>query len=93
MAFSETNPCLVYRCLSLSPDERLPGDIVSFIHGSDSLFFRTYDAGEDGEQSMSHVGMNYRGGRPGFVRIRPSDGRTLVIPDYSIMLTTSDALD
>ncbi|KAF8428411.1 hypothetical protein L210DRAFT_3564313 [Boletus edulis BED1] len=84
MAFSETNPRVVYRCLNLSPDERLPDDIVSFIHGSDALFFGTYyDAGEDGEQFLSHVGMNHRGGRPGFARIRPSDGRTLVIPDYS----------
>lgn len=27
--------------------------------------------------------MNARSGLPGFIRVRPSDGRTLVIPDYS----------
>lgn len=27
--------------------------------------------------------MNARGGLPGFLRVRPSDGRTVVIPDYS----------
>lgn len=30
----------------------------------------------------SHLGMNHRGGRPGFVRVH-SDGRTLVLQDYS----------
>jgi hypothetical protein len=27
--------------------------------------------------------MNQRGGLPGFIRVLPSDGRTLVLPDYS----------
>jgi len=27
--------------------------------------------------------MNHRGGLPGFVRVRPSDGRTVVLPDFS----------
>lgn len=27
--------------------------------------------------------MNSRGGLPGFVRVKPSDGKTIVIPDYS----------
>lgn len=27
--------------------------------------------------------MNARGGLPGFIRVRPSDGRTVVLPDYS----------
>ncbi|KAG8214287.1 hypothetical protein J3R82DRAFT_7426 [Butyriboletus roseoflavus] len=82
--FSDTHPRVVYRRLDLSSDERLPEDVISFIHGSDTLFLGTYyDAGKDGERLSSHVGMNQRGGKPGFARVRPSDGRTLVIPDYS----------
>ena len=27
--------------------------------------------------------MNQRGGRPGFIRVVPSDGRTVILPDYS----------
>jgi hypothetical protein len=38
---------------------------------------------EDRERFPSHVGMNHRCGKVGFARVRPSDGRTLVIPDYS----------
>lgn len=88
MPFSDTHPRVMYRHLDLSPDERLPEDVISFIHGSDTLFLGTYyDAGEDGERFSSHVGMNQRGGKPGFARVRPSDGRTLVIPDYSGMST------
>ena len=30
-----------------------------------------------------HAGMNARSGLPGFIRVSPSDGRTVVLPDYS----------
>ena len=91
--FSATHPRVVHRRLDLSPNERLPEEVVSFIHDSDTLFLGTYyDAGDDAERFPSHVGMNHRGGKPGFARIQPSDGRTLVIPDYSGMPITRDAL-
>ena len=91
--FSDTHPRVVYRCLDLSVNERLPEDVISFIHGSDTLFLGTlYNAGEDADRYPSHVGMNQRGGNPGFARIQPSDGRTLVIPDYSGISTPRDTL-
>ena len=94
VSISDTHPRVVYRRLDLSPDERLPDDVVSFIHGSDTLFLGThYNAEEDGEQFLSHVGTNQRGGKPGFARILPSDGRTLVIPDYSGTSTAPGVLD
>jgi ferredoxin-NADP reductase len=34
-------------------------------------------------QFPSHAGMNARSGLPGFLRVSPSDGRTIVLPDYS----------
>ncbi|KAF9222801.1 hypothetical protein BS17DRAFT_782595 [Gyrodon lividus] len=83
--FPDTRPRIVYRRLEMSPDERLPDDVISFIHESDTLFIGTYYRAEeeDRERFPSHVGMNHRGGKPGFARVQPSDGRTLVIPDYS----------
>lgn len=81
---TDTHPHVVYRRLDLAPNERLPDDVISFIHSLDTLFLGTYyDAGEHSERFPSHVGMNQRGGKPGFARVRPSDGQTLVIPDYS----------
>ncbi|KAH0826279.1 hypothetical protein J3R83DRAFT_5751 [Lanmaoa asiatica] len=82
--FADTHPRVVYRRLDLSPDERLPDDVISFIRGSDTLFLGTYyDAGVEGGRFPSRVGMNQRGGKPGFARVRTSDGRTVVLPDYS----------
>ena len=94
VSFSDTHPRVVYRRLDLLPNERLPEDVIPFIHGSDTLFLGTlYNAGEDGERFPSHVGMNQRGGRSGFARVQPSDGRTLVIPDYSGTSTARDILN
>jgi hypothetical protein len=49
------------------------------------VFFGTTYAAPSSEASKfpSHLGMNQRGGRPGFLRVVPSDGRTVVLPDYS----------
>lgn len=81
--FPDTHPHLVYWHLDLSPDERIPEDVITFIHNSNTLFLGTFYDPEDDKQYPSHVGMNQRGGRPGFARVQPSNGRTLVIPDYS----------
>ena len=69
----------------MSPEDRLPDDMIELILNSDTVFLGTsYDAAEsDKDRYPSHVGMNVRSGRPGLVRVRPSDGRTLVLPDYS----------
>ena len=51
---------------------------------TDTIFIgSTYVARtEDEARFPSHVGQNQRGGKPGFVRVR-SDGKTVVVPDYS----------
>lgn len=69
----------------MSPDERLPAELIEFILRADTVFLGTsYSAStEDRLRYPSHVGMNARGGLPGFIRVRPSDGRTLILPDYS----------
>ncbi|KDQ51250.1 hypothetical protein JAAARDRAFT_140537 [Jaapia argillacea MUCL 33604] len=81
----QTSPNTVYRKTDLSDADRLPQDVIDFIHESDTVFLGTsYKAlPQDQTKFPSHVGMNQRAGRPGFIRVRPSDGRTVVLPDYS----------
>ena len=64
---------------------RLPDTIIEFILQSDTVWLGSsyVSREEDRERYPSHVGTNARGGRPGFVRVLPSDGRTIVLPDYS----------
>lgn len=71
----------------MDPGERLPNVIVDFILQSDTVFLgTTYRARkEDSDQFPSHVGMNQRGGRQGYIRVMPSDWRTVILPDYSGM--------
>ncbi|KAF8990474.1 hypothetical protein BDQ17DRAFT_1333457 [Cyathus striatus] len=73
---------IVYDFPNLHSDTSLPDEIISFIHASDTVFLgSTYSASPaDAELYPSHVGMNHRGGRPGFVR---ASGRNVYIPDYS----------
>ena len=65
--------------------DRLPQDAIDLIICADTVFLGTaYNASLGDEESYpSHVGMNQRGGRAGFIRVLPSDGRTVVLPDYS----------
>lgn len=69
----------------MNPEERLPDVVVDFILQSDTVFLgTTYKARkEDSDRFPSHVGMNQRGGRQGYIRVTPSDGRTVILPDYS----------
>ena len=80
-----TSPKILDRNIHLLPTDRLPEATISFIHDSDTVFLGTsYVAtAEDGLLFPSHLGMNQRGGRPGFMRVSPSDGRTVVLPDFS----------
>ncbi|KAJ6625412.1 hypothetical protein B0H10DRAFT_2161916 [Mycena sp. CBHHK59/15] len=80
-----TAPSVAYHRLHLSPGDRLPDEAISFITASDTVFFgTTYKAQvKDSMRFPSHLGMNQRGGRAGFIRVVPSDGRTVVIPDFS----------
>ncbi|KAG1727467.1 uncharacterized protein EDB91DRAFT_1163916 [Suillus paluster] len=82
--FPHAKPRVTHQEINLSPTGRLPLDLISFVLSSDTTFLgSSYSAsGEDAPRFPSHLGMNHRGGRPGFVRVR-NDGRTLVLPDYS----------
>lgn len=69
----------------MTTQERLPQEVIDFITTSDTVFVGSIYRSqiETATDYPSHAGMNSRGGLPGFVRVRPSDGRTLVVPDYS----------
>ncbi|ETW79353.1 hypothetical protein HETIRDRAFT_156155 [Heterobasidion irregulare TC 32-1] len=81
----DTHPHVAYNELDLDADDRLPNDVISFIHSCDTAYLATsYEAApSDRDMYPSHVATNHRGGRPGFVRVRPSDHRTLVLPNYA----------
>ncbi|KAK7029443.1 hypothetical protein VNI00_014577 [Paramarasmius palmivorus] len=79
-----TVPRVKYRQLHLSLEDQLPKGVVDFIQKADTVFFgTTYASTTEKDMYPSHVGMNQRGGRPGFVRVSSKDKRTVILPDYS----------
>ncbi|KAG5733076.1 Flavohemoprotein [Termitomyces sp. T112] len=83
--YSNTSPTITSQNLDFGPNDRLPDKAISLILESDTVFLGTTYAAPADEASHfpSHLGMNQRGGRKGFVRVLPSDGRTIVLPDFS----------
>ncbi|KAH7925123.1 hypothetical protein BV22DRAFT_1089574 [Leucogyrophana mollusca] len=83
--YPSTHPKITYNNSHLDDTSRLPDALIGFIHEADTLFLgSTYQASSPNDIKFpSHLGMNHRGGRPGFVRVSPTDGRTVVLPDYS----------
>ncbi|QRV82230.1 pyridoxamine 5'-phosphate oxidase family protein [Ceratobasidium sp. AG-Ba] len=81
---SPTKPELVYDYPTWAPSDQLPDELVRFVQKADTVFIGTSYAAKpnDAELYPSHMGVNHRGGRPGFVRVR-NDKRTVVLPDYS----------
>ncbi|KAJ6095229.1 hypothetical protein N7486_005975 [Penicillium sp. IBT 16267x] len=81
----DTQPEVIYNERQMSARARLPTEIIDFITKADTVFIGTiYEATPSDENCFpSHAGMNARGGLPGFIRVRPSNGRTIVLPDYS----------
>ncbi|KAJ5324649.1 hypothetical protein N7476_003249 [Penicillium atrosanguineum] len=80
--YPHTRPKVVYQHQHLNPQQRLPEEMIQFITDADTVFIGSIFK-SDVSEFPSHAGMNARGGLPGFIRVRPSDGRTVVIPDYS----------
>ncbi|KAJ3810132.1 hypothetical protein F5876DRAFT_77088 [Lentinula aff. lateritia] len=80
-----THPKVMTERLHLQKDDRLPAELIDFILASDTVFLgTTYVALEkDAALFPSHLGMNQRGGRKGFIRVSLRDQRTLVLPDFS----------
>ncbi|KIY64543.1 hypothetical protein CYLTODRAFT_401684 [Cylindrobasidium torrendii FP15055 ss-10] len=77
----QTHPIIQFSNYNFTAVDTLPDIALDLIHRSDMLFFATALESTD-PLYPAHLGMNIRGGRPGFTRII-SDRRTLVMPDYS----------
>jgi hypothetical protein len=65
-------------------NDRLPDAVIDIIRSCDMIYFGTSfkPAPEEKHNQTAYLGMNNRGGVPGFLRVR-NDGRTVVLPDYS----------
>jgi NAD(P)H-flavin reductase len=76
---------VAYQDLHIDPSKSLPKEVIDFITNADTAFIASIYKSEVSttERYPSHAGMNSRGGLPGFMRVRPSDGRTVILPDYS----------
>ncbi|KAF9543061.1 hypothetical protein CPC08DRAFT_770306 [Agrocybe pediades] len=58
--------------------------LYNILNAISSILGTVYEAPEeDASVHPSHLGANHRGGKHGFLRVKPSDGRTIVLPDYS----------
>lgn len=81
----DTKPVVLHENLNLQPGDRLPQPVIDFILNADTIFLGSLFIPDPSIAAKfpSHAGMNSRGGLPGFVRVKPSDGKTVVIPDYS----------
>lgn len=69
----------------MSSTDRLPANILTFIGTADTAWLGTAYLVDPRTTAKypSHLGINHRGGRPGWIRVKPTDGRTLVLPDLS----------
>ncbi|KAL4818806.1 hypothetical protein BDW67DRAFT_155989 [Aspergillus spinulosporus] len=81
----KTNPTIVHHVDQMPGSSRLPTEVINMIKSADTVFIASLYRSDPVTASRfpSHAGMNARSGLPGFIRVRPSDGRTIVLPDYS----------
>lgn len=87
------NPVVVHKALDLAPGDLLPEETRRHIARSDALFLATRYTSLVHTIFKSHLGINIRGGKPGFLRIttelvanaRGEKGQRQVayLPDYS----------
>ncbi|PWZ01421.1 hypothetical protein BCV70DRAFT_198854 [Testicularia cyperi] len=79
-------PSVIFDRHTLPPDEQLPQRAVEHIAQADAVFLSTRYIAPEHTIFKSHLGINIRGGKPGFVRhsTDPASGRpVLCFPDYS----------
>ncbi|GAC99324.1 oxidoreductase FAD-binding protein [Pseudozyma hubeiensis SY62] len=81
-------PVMLHNSLHLKPGELLPKDTLDHIAQADTIFLATRYTSPTQTIFKSHLGINHRGGKPGFLRITTvADGETqrqvVYLPDYS----------
>ncbi len=64
--------------------EGLPDEAIAHIRAADTAFLATHHSQSSSDLvDKEDLDVNYRGGRKGFIRISPTDPKTLYLPDYS----------
>lgn len=83
--YARARPQVAHRVENLRQSQRLPQYVIDFILSADTIFVASIYKSQNSTaaQFPSHAGLNARSGLPGFIRVSPSDGRTIVLPDYS----------
>lgn len=85
MPYRNTHPSVAHQNLDMKASDRMPDQVIDLIKEADTVFLASIFKSQSStkEKHPSHAGMNIRGGLPGFIRVNPSDGQTVVLPDYS----------
>jgi hypothetical protein len=79
---ANTKPTVLYSEVNLRG--HLPEDAIISIRDADTVFLGvSYATDTDIAQAPVLVETSICSGRPGFVRVSPSDGRTIVLPEFS----------
>ncbi|KAL4965667.1 uncharacterized protein BDV14DRAFT_199763 [Aspergillus stella-maris] len=83
--YPSTNPRLIHHVQHMQPGDRLPEEVTNMTTAADTIFIATLYKSTPATSSKfpSHAGMNARSGLPGFIRVNPRDGHTIILPDYS----------
>lgn len=82
---TDTHPFIACQNSNMTISDELPDEIIKVITTADTVFLASYYKSTDSARSAnsSHAGMNIRAGLLGFMRVDPSNNRTIIIPDYS----------
>ncbi|KAL7793742.1 hypothetical protein V8C37DRAFT_85065 [Trichoderma ceciliae] len=85
VGYAQPKPSIAYEKRHMTQFERLSNEVIAFITNADTVFIGSVYKSDPvtAAKFPSHTGMNARGGLPGFMRVSPSDGRSVVLPDYS----------
>ncbi|SJX60615.1 uncharacterized protein SRS1_11863 [Sporisorium reilianum f. sp. reilianum] len=83
------SPVMLHKALDLAPGESLPPDTLQHIAQADAIFLATRYTSPVQTIFKSHLGINIRGGKPGFLRIatetvmNEKQRQVAYLPDYS----------
>lgn len=77
-------PVVLHKELSLPPGALMPKETIKHISQADAIFLATRYTSPTQTIFKSHLGINIRGGKPGFLRIATENERQVAyLPDYS----------
>jgi uncharacterized protein len=80
MKYKPRVPTVKYHASDMK-EGRLPQEALDIIEQTDAVLIAARHLAKTSRE-INDMDVNHRGGNPGFVRVE-SDGRTLVLPDYS----------